>query len=130
MIADTPYARMLGIASIASEPGTVGLMMPATTQLEGRQGFLYGGVIASLLELACLEAITQERDSDGPRPKPINISFHFLRGGLMVETFAQARLSRVGRHVVNADAICWQAGRDRPIATGRMHLLLDQGRGR
>lgn len=126
MIAHTPYARMLGIASCACEPGTVALMMPATPQLEGRPGFLYGGVIASLLELACLEAIGQERGGIEPRPKPINIAFDFLRGGQMIDSFAQARLSRVGRRVVNADAICWQTDRNKPIATARMHLLLDQ----
>jgi uncharacterized protein (TIGR00369 family) len=125
MIARTPYGQMLGIASIPSERGTVALMMPVAPQLEGRQGYLYGGAIASLLELACLEAIAKERGEAGRRPKPINMSFDFLRGGLMVDSHAQARLSRIGRRIVNADAICWQADRERPIATGRMHLLLD-----
>jgi len=37
----------------------------------------------------------------------------------------RARLSRVGRRVVNADAVCWQGDPEKPIATGRMHLLLD-----
>lgn len=125
MITDTPYAQLLGIRSIVAEPGAVGLMMPATPELEGRQGFLYGGVIASLLELACLEAITRERDAAAPRPKPINMSFDFMRGGLMVDSYAQARLRRIGRRVANVDAICWQMDRDKPIASGRMHLLLD-----
>lgn len=123
MIARTPYAQMLGIRSMATEEGVAMLMMPAAPSLEGRSGFLYGGVIASLLELACLEAVAQERRE--PWPKPINMSFDFLRGGLMIDSYAQARLVRVGRRVVNADAICWQADRDKPIATGRMHLLLD-----
>ena len=126
MIVRTPYAQMLGIQAVALEPDMVTLMMPATPQLEGRQGFLYGGVIASLLELACLEAVGQERGDALPWPKPINMSFDFLRGGLMVTSYAQARLSRVGRQVVNADALCWQTDRDRPIATGRMHLLVGQ----
>lgn len=125
MIDRTPYAQMLGIQSMAAEPGTVRLMMPASSQLEGRTGFLYGGVIASLLELACLEALALGPVETARRPKPINMSFDFLRGGLMVDSYAQARLSRIGRRVVNADAICWQRDRERPIATGRMHLLLD-----
>jgi len=123
MIVRTPYAQMLGIRTIAGDEGAVTMMMPAAATLEGRTGFLYGGVIASLLELACLEAVAQERRE--PWPKPINMSFDFLRGGVMIDSFAQARLVRVGRRVVNADAICWQADRDKPIATGRMHLLLD-----
>ena len=123
MIARTPYAQMLGIQSVATDEGAVTLMMPATPSLEGRTGFLYGGVIASLLELACLEAVAQERQE--PWPKPINMSFDFLRGGLMIDSYAQARLVRVGHKIVNANAICWQGDRDKPIATGRMHLLLD-----
>jgi uncharacterized protein (TIGR00369 family) len=123
MIARTPYAQMLGIRSVAAENRAVTLMMPATPSLEGRTGFLYGGVIGSLLELACLEAVAQERRE--PWPKPINMSFDFLRGGLMIDSYAQARLVRVGRRVVNAEAICWQTDREKPIATGRMHLLLD-----
>lgn len=124
MIDRTPYARMLGIKSMAAEPGTAMLMMPATPELEGRPGFLYGGVIASLLELACLEAFMRERGPDEPRPRPVDMAFDFLRGGLMVDSYAQARPIRAGRHVVHMEATCWQADRDRPIASGRMHLLL------
>ncbi len=123
MIIRTPYAQMLGIRSVALDADTTALMMPAAPSLEGRTGFLYGGVIGSLLELACLEAVAQDRGE--PWPKPITMSFDFLRGGAMIDSYAQARLVRVGRRVVNADAICWQADRDKPIATGRMHLLLD-----
>lgn len=123
MIGSTPYARMLGVESLPAEPDMVLLRMPARPDLEGRPDFLYGGVIASLLELACLEAIA--RQLGAPWPRPINMSFDFLRGGRMVESFAQARLSRVGRRVVNVDAMCWQTDRDQPIATGRMHLLID-----
>ena len=125
MIARTPYAQMLGIRSMVAEPGSSLLMMPVSPELEGREGFLYGGVIASLLELACLEAVVQELAEDGRRPKPINMSFDFMRGGLMADSYAAARIMRIGRRVVNADAICWQADREKPIATGRMHLLLD-----
>ena len=126
MIGRTPYARMLGIEVIAADPDTVALRMAARPELEGRQGFLYGGVIASLLELACLEAIAQRWRV--PWPKPVNISFDFLRGGLMIDSFAEARISRAGRNVINVDAIGWQADREKPIATARMHLLQQEGR--
>lgn len=123
MIVRTPYAQMLGIRSMATDDGGTMLMMPAAPELEGRSDFLYGGAIASLLELACLEAVAQDRGE--PWPKPINMAFDFLRGGLMIDSYAQARLVRVGRRVVNADAVCWQTDREKPIAMGRMHLLLD-----
>lgn len=124
MIATTPYARLLGIREIADEAGDVYLMMPVSEKLEGREGFLYGGVIASLLELACLDAIGFDLGGSGRHPKPINMTFDFLRGGQMLDTFARARIIREGRRVINADAVCWQADAKKPIATGRMHILL------
>ncbi len=123
MIERAPYAQMLGVREWTDEAGNPGLFMPAVPALEGRQGFLYGGVIGSLLELACLAALSGAQDVPDERPRPINITIDFLRGGLMIDTYAQARIVRLGKRVVNVDAACWQSDRDSPIATGRMHLL-------
>ena len=123
MIELAPYAQLLGVREWTDADGNLGLVMPASPALEGRQGFLYGGVIGSLLELACLSALAGEGEVAGERPRPINITIDFLRGGLMVESYAQARIVRLGKRVVNVDAICWQSDRDSPIATGRMHIL-------
>lgn len=123
MIERAPYAQLLGVREWIDVDGNAGLVMPASPALEGRQGFLYGGVIGSLLELACLAALAGEGEGAGERPRPINITIDFLRGGLMVESYAQARIVRLGKRVVNVDATCWQADRDSPIATGRMHIL-------
>lgn len=124
MIARSPYAQLLGLRETEVDVGSVGLVMPASPELEGRKGFLYGGAIASLLELACLQVIGQELADPARRPKPINMTFDFLRGGRMIDTYALARIVRVGRRIVNADALCWQADKEKPIATGRMHVLL------
>lgn len=123
-----PYGEMLGISQVedAAEPGTLRLM--ATPELRGRPGFLHGGVIAGLLELACYEALYRETGgSEGVKVKPINVSVDFLRGGLMTETFAVARIVRIGQRIANATAEAWQDDRSRLIATARMHLLLDRG---
>lgn len=128
MRAYPPYGEMLGISRVegAAEPGTLRLM--ATPELGGRPGFLHGGVIAGLLELACYEALYIELGvSEGVKIKPINVSVDFLRGGLMTETFASARIVRIGQRIANATAEVWQDDRARLIATARMHLLLDRG---
>ncbi|EQB13604.1 PaaI family thioesterase [Novosphingobium lindaniclasticum] len=127
MIERAPYAQLLGVCEWTDADGNVGLAMPASPALEGRQGFLYGGVIGSLLELACLAALAGEGEAKEERPRPINITIDFLRGGLMVESYAQARIVRLGKRVVNVDAFCWQTDRDNPIATGRMHILRPPG---
>ena len=84
-------------------------------------------MIAGLLELACYEALTNEfRDVEMPRIKPINVAVDYLRGGVMTDTHAVAQVVRIGKRVANASAVCWQDDRSKPIATARMHLLLDR----
>ncbi|WP_313808620.1 PaaI family thioesterase [Sphingobium sp.] len=124
MIDATPYGRMLGMKVMVAAPGTAALMLPAGPALEGRPDFLYGGVIASLLEMACLALVAQELGDVRRRIKPINMSLDFLRGGLMADSYAEARIIRMGKHIANVDAVCWQDDREKPIASGRVHLLL------
>jgi uncharacterized protein (TIGR00369 family) len=120
-----PYADMLGIRRIEGSPGL--LSLPASQHLGGRPGFLHGGVISALLEMACYEALAAELADEQPvKFKPIDVSVDFLRGGLMIETFASARIVRVGGRVANATAEAWQDDRSKLIATARMHVLLDR----
>jgi len=121
-----PYADVIG-ARRNTATGEPILSIGWSSQIEGRTGFVHGGVIAGLLELACYEALTNEfRDGEVPRIKPINVAVDYLRGGLMTETHAVAQIVRIGKRVANASAVCWQDDRSKPIATARMHLLLDR----
>ena len=121
-----PYAEMIG-ARRDSSSGEPILSVSWQPDIEGRPGFIHGGVIAGLLEMACYEALHHEfQDEVLPRIKPINIAVDYLRGGLMIETHAVAKIVRIGKRVANATALCWQDDRSKPIATARMHLLLDR----
>ncbi len=121
-----PYADVIG-ARRNTSTGEPILTAPWSPQIEGRPGFVHGGVIAGLLELACYEALTNEfKDGELPRIKPINVAVDYLRGGLMTDTHAVAQIVRIGKRVANASAVCWQDDRSKPIATARMHLLLDR----
>jgi uncharacterized protein (TIGR00369 family) len=123
---DTPYADMIG-ARRHEATGEPILTISWRPEIEGRPGFIHGGVIAGLLELACYEALTNEfRDVEQPRFKPINVAVDYLRGGAPTDTFAVAQIVRIGNRVANATALCWQDDRAKPIATARMHLLLDR----
>ncbi len=121
-----PYADVIGarLNNATGEPiWTVGW----STEVEGRRNFVHGGVIAGLLELACYEALLKEfPDGKRPRIKPINVAVDYLRGGLPMDTHAAAQIIRIGKRVANATATCWQDDRSKPIATARMHLLLDR----
>jgi len=121
-----PYAEVIG-ARRNNATGEPILTVGWRTEIEGRPGFVHGGVIAGLLELACYEALTNEfREGELPPIKPINVAVDYLRGGVMIDTHAAAQIVRIGKRVANASALCWQDDRSKPIATARMHLLLDR----
>lgn len=121
-----PYADVIG-ARRNNATGEPILTIGWSRQIEGRPGFVHGGVIAGLLELACYEALTNEfPDGQIPGIKPVNVAVDYLRGGVMTDTHAVAQIVRIGKRVANASALCWQDDRSKPIATARMHLLLDR----
>lgn len=121
-----PYADVIGAVRDEASVEPI-LNMAWSPRIEGRPGFIHGGVIAGLLELACYEALTGEfTEGEAPRIKPINVAVDYLRGGVATDTHAVAQIVRIGKRVANATALCWQEDRSRPIATARMHLLLDR----
>ncbi|KRB86834.1 thioesterase [Sphingomonas sp. Root710] len=129
MTSKAPYAEMIGARRAdGAEPI---LTVNWRAEMEGRPGFFHGGVIAGLLEMACYqalhEALSQEfPDIALPGFKPINVSVDYLRGGVMTDMHALAQIVRIGKRVANAAASCWQDDRNMPIATGRMHFLIDR----
>lgn len=125
-----PYAEYLGVVvePDAPRPDASGpvVRLPDGAHLLGRPGFLHGGAIAGLLELAALIALADEI-SDDRRPKPINFTVDFMRGGRLRDTFAAGHVTRIGTRIANVGAIAWQDDRNRPIAAGRLNLLLREG---
>lgn len=121
-----PYADIIGARRnlLNGEPV---LTLSWRTEIEGRRGFIHGGVIGGLLELACYEALDAEfSDVATPGFKPINVAIDYLRGATMVDIHAAAQIVRIGKRVANASAVCWQDDRSKLVATARMHLLLDR----
>ncbi|WP_157216751.1 PaaI family thioesterase [Flavisphingomonas formosensis] len=122
-----PYAKLLGVR-LDHEHGQPLLVLPHASHLIGRPGFMHGGAIAGLLELAGFAAIRHALGgSDGPRIKPINVTVDYMRGGRLIETRAAARVTRLGRRVANVEAEAWQEDRGKLIATAKLNLMLDRG---
>lgn len=117
-----PYAHVLGIAV---EPGDEAptLVMPFAPDVLGRPGFLHGGAIAGLLEMAAIAALDQALGGEG-RIKPINVTVDFMRGGRDKPTRAVGTVTRLGTRVANVEAVATQDGR--PIASARMNYLIDR----
>jgi acyl-coenzyme A thioesterase PaaI-like protein len=117
-----PYADFLGIRR--GDDGA--LVMPFQGNM-GRPGFLHGGAISGLLEIAAIVALADALDVEargGGRIKPINVTVDFTRGGRQHDTFARGHVTRLGTRVANVEASAWQDDPARPIAGARMTYLI------
>ncbi len=120
-----PYADLLGLTVAGAEDGAPVLAMPWGAGVMGRPGFLHGGAIGGLLEMAAFAALlARYGDAERPRIKPVTVTVDYMRGGREVETFALGRITRLGSRVANLEASAWQEDRDKPIAVARMNVLL------
>jgi uncharacterized protein (TIGR00369 family) len=117
----------LGIEAGRNTNGRLVLTLPFGEHLLGRPGFLHGGAIAGLLEIAAFatlrEALGEERDV---AIKPITVTTDFMRGGHERPTFAAATVTRLGRRIANVEGFAWQEDEARPIAAARLNMLLER----
>jgi acyl-coenzyme A thioesterase PaaI-like protein len=120
-----PYADALGIESSRDETGRLILALPFGNHVSGRPGFLHGGAIAGLLELAGIACLQDSLDDeDRPRIKPVTITTDFMRGGRPLLTYATGIITRSGNRMANVESFAWQAEENRPIAAARLNLIL------
>lgn len=119
-----PYSDLLGLIEEPGEDAPV-LMMPFGAHVLGRPGFLHGGAIGGLLEMAAVAALRQAlAGEEGARIKPINLTVDYMRGGRGKPTRARGIVTRLGNRVANVEAVAWQDEPDRPIAAARMNYLI------
>ncbi|UYY56894.1 PaaI family thioesterase [Sphingomonas sp. S2-65] len=119
-----PYAALLGLRI---EPGETAptLVMPFAMDVVGRPGFLHGGAIGGLLEMAAITALDQALDREGGgRFKPIGITVDYMRGGRDKPTHARGTVTRLGKRIANVEAIAWQDDAGQPIAKARTNYLI------
>ena len=119
-----PYADTLGISIVDGPGGERLYRMPFGDTVLGRPGYLHGGAIAGLLELAAMGTMIRELADEDATVKPINMSVSFMRGGVDQDTFAAASITRLGARVANVEAHAWQADRAKPIASAQLNLLI------
>jgi len=119
-----PYARFLGISARRGDGDEMYFIMPFGERVTGRPGYLHGGAIAGLLEFAAFGALYEALGADRPQVKPVNVTVQYMRGGINHDTFATARVTRLGKRVANVEAHAWQLDRAKPIAAAQMNVLL------
>ena len=124
-----PYALALGIGVERIDGAAPLLTLDFSEKVHGRPGFLHGGAIGGLLEMAAIAALRMAlaQRGDLPRLKPVNVTVEFLRGGTEQRTYAIGRVTRAGRRIANVSAEAWQDDPARPIASAWMNVLLANG---
>lgn len=118
-----PYARFLGVrAELKGDELT--LVLPFSEHLIGNPMLpaLHGGVVGALMEVTALTQLAIASKSES-FPKTIDISIDYLRSGRPVDTFARARVVKIGRRVANVQAEAWQGEKTQPIATLHGHFM-------
>lgn len=121
-----PYARALDMTVHDATQSAPVIVMPFAAKVQGRPGFLHGGAISGLLEMAAISAIhsaLRTRGNDAPI-KQVNVTIDFMRAGMPQLTYAQGTITRLGRTMANVEARAWQKDRDTPIAMAHMHYLI------
>ncbi|WP_397592212.1 PaaI family thioesterase [Sphingorhabdus sp.] len=121
-----PYARALDMKIVDEIDGAPVVAMPFADRVQGRPGFLHGGAISGLLEIAAIAAIHRALRAKGSDSaiKQVNVTVDFMRGGLNHMTFAVGEVTRLGRTMANVEARAWQEDQHKPIAMGYMHYLI------
>jgi uncharacterized protein (TIGR00369 family) len=121
-----PYALALDMSVVDELAGVPVIGMPFASRVQGRPGFLHGGAISGLLEMAAIAAIHRALQAKGSDSaiKQVNVTIDFMRGGLSQMTYAVGEVTRLGRTMANVEARAWQDERDKPIAMAYMHYLI------
>jgi uncharacterized protein (TIGR00369 family) len=125
-LARIPYAQFLGVrAELRGDELT--LVLPYAEHLVGNPLLpaLHGGVIGALMELTALTQLAIASKSDA-FPKTIDVGFDYLRSGKPLDTYARARVVKIGRRIANVQAEAWQGERGQPIAAMHGHFLVTE----
>lgn len=123
-LARIPYAAFLGVrAELKGDELT--LILPYSEHLVGNPLLpaLHGGVVGALMELTAITQLAIASKSE-KFAKTIDIGVDYLRSGKPVDTYARARVVKIGRRIANVQAEAWQAERSEPIAAMHGHFLV------
>lgn len=124
LLAEIPYARFLGVeAELRGDELT--MILPFKPELIGNPMLpaLHGGVVGAFMELTAVATLSVVQ-RNARLPKTIDIGIDYLRSGRPIDTFARARVTKLGRRIANVRVEAWQQDRQDPIAALHGHFLV------
>jgi uncharacterized protein (TIGR00369 family) len=114
-LAATPYASRVGFAAGDLMSDTVTASVPYVPVLANAQGFVHGGVAASLsVWTAMLAAVASDRD-DARVARPVSLHVSYLAAAREEALHATARVTSRGRDIVHVEVEV-SSDRGRPVA--------------
>jgi len=125
-LARIPYAGFLGVrAELKGDELT--LILPFSQHIVGNPLLpaLHGGVVGALLELSAVVQLAVASKSER-FAKTIDVGVDFLRSGRPLDTYARARVVKIGKRIANVQAEAWQGERSQPIAALHGHFLMPE----
>ena len=144
LINSIPYISFLGV-DFERRGDEIMAILPFKEKLIGNPSLpaLHGGSIAAFLEISAIIGLSwtqiwhQIEDAglgagssdDAVKftlPKTIDFSVDYLRSGLPRDSYARAKVNRVGRRYASVHVEAWQDNRDRLFAQGTGHFLMPQ----
>lgn len=123
-LARIPYAAFLNVrAELRGDELT--LVLPFIAQNIGNPVLpaLHGGAVGAFMELAAVTQISIAQ-RENAFPKTIDVNIDYLRPGRPLDTYARAKITKLGRRIAHAQVEAWQLDRADPIASLRGHFLI------
>ena len=124
LINKIPYAKFLGIQA-KIEGDEIGFHLPPSRSHIGNPTLpaMHGGAMSGFMELSAVLHLLYVMEA--PKiPKVVDFSIEYVRAGVLADTFARCEVVRQGRKLALVAVTCWQADEKKPIATARVHFLL------
>ena len=144
LIKSIPYISFLGV-EFDRRGDEITAILPFKKDLIGNPNLpaLHGGSIAAFLEISAIIELSWMqiwRQIENPKqkadylidleiislPKTIDFSVDYLRSGLPRDSYARAKVNRVGRRYASVHVEAWQDNRARLFAQGTGHFLMPQ----
>jgi uncharacterized protein (TIGR00369 family) len=109
------FMRTLGAVLDAIEPGTVTISCDFSDQLTQQHGLLHGGVVASLVDVACGYAALSVMPADR-EVLTVEFKVHFLKPAKTDRLVAVGQVVQAGRTLTVCEGTVYDATRTQVIA--------------
>lgn len=124
IIQAVPFAYFLGLQIVDDGPERRYVMPYRDAHIgNATKPALHGGTVAGVLEIA-MQVETLISQTQPRLPDPVDFTIDYWRSAGAADCHVVARVIRAGRSIAQAQAECWQADRERPVAFARCAFVL------